>query len=144
MNSKLKRFGELERLAESEELVASKRLKECIDVVLAERNKLDQLKHYLEEYRNEDGNSPQQHDPARWENYRRFLDRLSQTIEAQRRELEEAEARYRTEADRWRASHARTETLSRLLEKFEVEQRREVAAREQKELDDRASRSGDP
>ncbi len=143
MNSKLKRFGELERLAGGEELVATRRLKECIETVLAERTKLDQLRDYLQDYRNGDGTAAnQQLDPVRWENYRRFLGRLSDTIEAQQRELDQAEARYQEEADRWRASHARTETLSRLLQKFEAEQRREIATREQKEQDDRASRSG--
>ncbi len=144
MNSKLKRFGELERLAEGEELAASRRLKECIEEVLTERTKLDQLRDYLEDYRKGDGSATnQQLDPVRWENYRRFLGRLSETIEAQQQELDQAEARYREEAGRWQASHARTETMSRLLQKFETEQRRELAAREQKEQDDRASRSKD-
>lgn len=145
MKSKLKRFGELERLAEGEELEASRRLKECIEDVLAERAKLDQLRDYLEDYRNgETATDNQRLDPARWENYRRFLSRLSETIEAQQQELDQAEARYREEADRWQASHARTETLSRLLQKFESEQRREMATREQKEQDDRVSRASKP
>ena len=138
---KLKRFGELERLAEGEEHKASRRLKERIEDVLAERTKLDQLQTYLQEYRDESAPAANQKiDPMRWENYRRFLSQLSQTIEAQQIELAEAESRYRDEAARWQASHARTESLSRLLEKYEKEQKREVASREQKELDDQLGR----
>jgi len=139
---KLKRFGELERLAENEENKASQRLKQRIEDVLAQRTKLDQLRTYLQEYRDgSEQTANQKIDPTRWENYRRFLAQLSQTIEAQQLELAEAESRYRDEAARWQASHARTESLSRLLEKYEDEKKREVASREQKESDDRAGRS---
>lgn len=142
MTSKLKRFGELERLAEGKEREASRQLKLRIDDVLAQRTKLDQLRTYLEEYREGVGQTANRKiDPMHWENYRRFLAQLSQTIEAQQLELAEAESRYRDEAARWQASHARTETLSRLLEKYEVEQQRQVASREQKEMDDRVGRS---
>jgi len=140
--NKVKRFGELGRLAEGEEREASRRLKLRIEDVLAQRSKLDQLQTYLQEYR--DGGEQTANkkiDPMHWENYRRFLAQLSQTIEAQQVELAEAESRYRDEAARWQTSHARTETLSRLLEKYEVEQQREVATREQKEMDDQAGRS---
>jgi flagellar export protein FliJ len=140
--NKLKRFGGLERLAEGEEREASRRLKQRIDDVLAQRTKLDQLQTYLEEYRDSGGHTANQKiDPMHWENYRRFLDQLSQTIEAQAVELAEAESRYRDEAARWQASHARTETLSRLLAKYEGEQKRKVARREQKEMDDRVGRA---
>lgn len=142
MKRKLKRFGELERLAEGEEREASRRLKQRIDDVLSQRTKLDQLQTYLDEYRNGgDQAGNQKVDPMQWENYRRFLAQLSQTIEAQQLELAEAESRYRDEAARWQASHARTETLSRLLEKYEGEQKREIAAREQREADDRVGQS---
>jgi len=138
--NKLKRFGELERLAEGEEREASRRLKLRIEDVLAQRTKLDQLQTYLQEYRGEQ-TAKKNVDPARWENYRRFLTQLSQTIEAQQVQLAEAESRYHDEAARWQESHARTETLSRLLEKYTAERQREMANREQKEMDDRASRT---
>ena len=139
MNRKVKRFGELERLAEGEEREAARRLKECIDSVLAQRGKLDQLRAYLAEYRisNDPGANPQRIEPARWENYHRFLTKLSETIEAQERELAKAESQYEVEAARWQTSHAKTEAMSRLLAKYETEYRREIDTREQKEADDR-------
>ena len=53
MSNKVKRFGELERLAESRELEASRRLASSIESLRTKQAELDQLRRYLEEYRSQ-------------------------------------------------------------------------------------------
>ena len=136
--SKVKRFGELERLAESRELEASRRLASSIESLRSKQAELDQLRSYLEEYRSQqqDRNGT---DPVRWENYRLFLSRLSHAIRQQEQELEAAEARYSEEASRWQDSHARTQALSNLLEKYKRQDQQRADDLEQKELDELGS-----
>ena len=135
MTSKVKRFGDLERLAGSREMEASRRLASTLDALRAQQQQLEQLRNYMDEYREQQPD--QGTDPVRWENYRLFLARLSAAIRQQETELQEAEARYSEEASRWQESHAHTQALSKLLEKYQLEDRKRVSDREQKDLDDR-------
>ncbi len=135
MSSRVKRFGELERLAGSREQEASRRLAATLDALREKEQQLDQLRTYLDEYQQQ-SRAAQGTDPTRWENYRLFLSRLSEAIQQQERELTDARARYAEEASSWRESHARTQALTKLVDKYRREDRQRMTELEQKELDE--------
>jgi flagellar FliJ protein len=141
--NKTSRFESLKDLAGGREAGAARRLAESLDDMKTKQAKLKELRDYLDEYRQASEQRGAALDTARWENSRLFLSRLSDAVTLREGELEAAKERYRQEAERWRDSHRQTKALEKLVDKYYREGIRDAERRDQKELDEQASRRKD-
>ncbi len=73
---------------------------------------------------------------AHWQDYQRFLHRLDNALKAQQQIVQESERTLETHRQRWIAARQRLESLERVLEKCEAEQRMYEARLEQKRMDE--------
>ena len=137
--NKTTRFEGLKDLADGRKAQAARSLAESLGALKAKEAQLQQLREYLDEYQQGTGNDAT-HDAARWENSRRFLSSLNDAVTRRETELEAARTRYRREAERWRDSHRQTRALEKLVDKYYREELNELERRDQKELDEQASR----
>ena len=78
---------------------------------------------------------------AHWQDYRSFLHRLDTAVRAQEQIVQDCERKLATHRQRWMAKRHRVESLERVVDKYQSEERAEEARREQKRLDD-LGRSG--
>ncbi len=135
--SKTKRFTGLKDLAGDKERKAAQQLAEALQALNKKKQELAQLKRYLDDYQELPALPT---DAARLENLRLFMSRLSQAIETHEGALAEAEARYRDQAERWKALKAQTQALDQLVDKYTRQEQYEDLQQEQKELDEQLSR----
>lgn len=119
------------------ETEAARRLAATSKVVSIKEKEVEQLRGYLAEYRQraqlEDGTT----DSLRWQNTRAFLAKLSDVVAAREAELEQAIECHRLETERWRDSYRRAKSLDKIVTDAQLEARNDLAAREQRELDER-------
>lgn len=73
---------------------------------------------------------------AHWQDYQAFLQRLDTAVKAQQQIVRDGERMLETHRKRWIAKRQRLESLERVLEKHQAEERIQVSRREQKQLDD--------
>lgn len=82
-----------------------------------------------------------------WQDYQAFLSRLDTAVKAQQQIVREGERMLESHRQRWIEKRQRLESLERVLEKYQTEERVHEARREQKQLDDlpksRSSFEGD-
>ena len=73
---------------------------------------------------------------AHWQDYQRFLHRLDAALRAQQQIVREGERMLETHRQRWIAARQRLESLERVIEKCETEERTHEARLEQKRMDE--------
>lgn len=73
---------------------------------------------------------------AHWQDYQRFLHRLDAALKAQQQIVREGERTLETHRQRWIAARQRLESLERVIEKCEAEERTHEARLEQKRMDE--------
>ncbi len=73
---------------------------------------------------------------AHWQDYQAFLHRLDTAVKAQQQIVRDGERMLETHRQRWIAKRQRVESLERVLEKYQAEERLQDARREQKRLDE--------
>lgn len=73
---------------------------------------------------------------AHWKDYQEFLHRLDQALKAQQQIVRESERTLETHRARWIAERQRLESLERVIEKCEAEERMHEARLEQKRMDE--------
>jgi len=134
--SKSDRLEPLANLAGIRESEAARELADCLAELRSKETELEQLRAYLEEYAKPGEASNQSVDSLRWRNAQQFIGRLSEAIEVQESELKRVRDRFRAEAEKWRASHRHAKAVERLLDKYYREELKEMARREQHELDE--------
>jgi flagellar export protein FliJ len=100
----------------------------------------DQLKLYREEYIRKAGQSSAAMDAVRLQNYRAFLDRLSDVLRLHVQKLGVARAEYESRRTLWSDKRVEAETLSRAVERFRREENQAADRREQREGDETAMR----
>ena len=134
--NKASRLEPLADYAASRETEAARRLAVTGRELKAKEAELEQLRSYLAEYRQRAELDTT--DSTRWQNARAFLARLSDAVAFHEAEVAKAVERYRFEADRWRDSHQRSQTLDKVVERSQREERHASEKRDQAELDERA------
>ncbi len=100
----------------------------------------EQLKTYREEYVR---NSTQRNGPmdaVKLQNYRSFLDRLSEALRQQTVKLDGARAEYERHRAQWSEKRVEAESLDRVIERFRREEQNAAEQREQREGDEAAMR----
>jgi len=76
---------------------------------------------------------------AHWQDYQNFLQRLNTAVSAQQQIVRDYERNLETHRQRWMAKRQRVESLERVLEKYEAEDRAHEGRTEQKQLDELAN-----
>ena len=73
---------------------------------------------------------------AHWQDYQSFLHRLDTAVKAQQQIVRDSERSLEVHRQRWIAKRQRLESLQRVLEKYQADERVQDARREQKQLDE--------
>jgi flagellar FliJ protein len=111
----------------------------------------EQLTLYREEYIRKAAQSSGAVDAVRLQNYRAFLDRLTDVIRLHVQKLGVARADHESRRTLWSDKRVEAETLSRAIERFRRDETEAAERREQRDSDETAmrlalaaTRSGDP
>lgn len=73
---------------------------------------------------------------AHWQDYQAFLGRLDAAVKAQQQIVQDCERNLATHRQRWMAKRQRVQSLERVVDKYQTEERQQEARQEQKRLDD--------
>ena len=73
---------------------------------------------------------------AHWQDYQSFLNRLDTAVKAQQQIVQDCERNLATHRQRWMAKRQRVQSLERVVDKYQAEERLQEARQEQKTLDD--------
>jgi flagellar export protein FliJ len=133
--NKAERLEPLKDFAGKVETQAARRLATSAKALAAKEQEVAQLRSYLAEYRQR-GDLTASSDSLRWQNARAFLRKLGELVAAREAELHQAVVAYRLEADRWRDSHRRAQSLDKIVADAHREAMLELGKREQRELDE--------
>lgn len=101
---------------------------------------IEQLQSYREEYVRKSTQSTGGIDAVKLQNYRMFLDRLSEALRQHVKSLDAARAEYEERRVLWSEKRIEAESLGRVVERFRKEERYAADQREQREGDDTAMR----
>ncbi|MFQ5609562.1 MAG: flagellar export protein FliJ, partial [Woeseiaceae bacterium] len=101
-----------------------------------ERQKLGELNAYRHNYasrRERPGNVSSVH----WQDYQNFLARLDGAVRSQQQVVRDCQEKLEVHRRRWMARRQRLESLERVLQRFEDEERQQAERRQQRQVDDR-------
>lgn len=135
MTIRSKKIGKVASLAAAEE----KRLgqlagqaRQTLDEQLDRLGELNAFRHNYAEKKS--GKSTLR--AAHWQDYQAFLHRLDTAVKAQQQIVHDGERMLESHRQRWIAKRQRVESLERVLEKYQAEERLQDARQEQKRLDE--------
>jgi flagellar export protein FliJ len=134
--SRASRLAPIADYAGTLEVDAARRLATSARALNAKEAEVERLRGYLAEYRQRAALEQQSTDSLRWQNTRAFLVRLGEAVAVHEADLAKAVEQHRLEAERWRASHQRSQTLDKVIERAQREELFERAQRDQADLDE--------
>jgi len=141
--TKIKRFQQLEQMAENACDKAGRELGEAQDSHSKEQAQLEQLTGFFEEYRERFNSAGATGMNARQlGDFRAFFGQLDNAIEAQRQTLVDLGAQVTERQTLWIEKHQRNQSLSQALVQVQKEQLLQRNKREQKEQDERSGLAG--
>lgn len=141
--TKIKRFQQLEKMAEHACDMAGRELGKAQDNHSKEQDQLEQLTGFFEEYSERFNNAGATGMNARQlGDFRAFFGQLDNAIEAQRETLVDLGAQVTERQTLWIEKHQRTQSLSQALLQVQKEQLLQRNKREQKEQDERSGVAG--
>jgi flagellar export protein FliJ len=141
--TKIKRFQQLEKMAENACDKAGRELGEAQDSHNKEQAQLEQLTGFFDEYRERFNSAGATGMNARQlSDFRAFFGQLDNAIEAQRQTLIDLGAQVTERQTLWVEKHQRNQSLSQALVQVQKEQLLQRNKREQKEQDERSSLAG--
>lgn len=136
--TKSQRLKPVIRISESKERDAAVLLAQSLDALRAQERRLDELRAYLDEYRRLfDREGVRGLGVRRLHSYHGFIVRLTQTVDYQRRRVEEARQEYENQKRAWQSARMRCQVLDKVAAKHQQTERRDRDQREQREADDR-------
>ncbi len=139
---KSKRFIPLAKIAANKELVTAKALGEVNNNLKNQKNKLNSLLQYREEY----VLSFKQHgkkgmDGSQLHTYQKFLENIDNALNQQRGLIAAAESACEKQQQSWKAQHTKTKIMDNVIEKYQKDELHDENKQEQKDNDERNSRS---
>ncbi|MBL4782113.1 MAG: flagellar export protein FliJ [Porticoccaceae bacterium] len=141
--TKIKRFKQLEKMAEHACDKAGRELGQAQESHSKEQAQLEQLTGFFEEYRQRFHDAGASGMNARQlGDFRAFFGQLDKAIETQRQTLVDLGAKVMERQTQWIAKHQRTQSLSNALVQVQKEQLLQRNKREQKEIDERSGLAG--
>jgi flagellar protein FliJ len=135
-----KRFEPIQEIASTSAKDLSKAMGEAGGQVAELERQLEQLKSYRDEYVRNTTEDQGAMDAVKFQNYRSFLDRLSDALRQLLGKLENARAEYEKRRLVWSEKRIEAESLGRVIERFRKEERHAAEQRDQREGDDAAMR----
>ncbi|MBQ0720131.1 MAG: flagellar export protein FliJ [Gammaproteobacteria bacterium] len=137
--TKIKRFQQLEKMAEHACDKAGRELGQAQESHSKEQAQLEQLTGFFDEYSQRFNNAGATGMNARQlGDFRAFFSQLDNAIEAQRQTLVDLGAQVTQRQTQWVEKHQRTQSLSQALVQVQREQLLQRNKREQKEQDERS------
>jgi flagellar protein FliJ len=136
-----RRMRPLHDLARFEERSASRQLADAARVLEAEELQLAQLTGFRDDYGRMEAGGAEGTDPLRLQNYRAFMERLSEAIRQQEKRIEAARAALAGSHETWRGRRMDADALEAAIERFDEDDRRATGQREQRDSDEIAQRA---
>jgi flagellar FliJ protein len=137
---KSKRFEPIRDLAANSANELSRAMAEAARRVAELERQHEQLKGYREQYARDAAHSGASMDAVRLQNYRAFLDRLTEALQLHVQKLGVARAEYESRRNLWSEKRIEAETLDRAVERFRSEELQAGERREQRDGDEAAQR----
>lgn len=137
---KSKRFEPIREVAANSAAALSRAMVEAERRVAELEQQMERLKNYRDEYVRGGAQSVGSMDAVRLQNYRSFLERLSEAMRLHTQSLGLARAEYESRRSQWSAKRVEAESLGRVIDRFRTEERQAAERREQREGDEAAMR----
>ena len=137
---KSKRLEPIREIAANSAAALSGAMVEAERRVAELEHQMERLKTYRDEYVRDGALSVGLMDAVRLQNYRSFIDRLSDVLRLHTQNLGLARAEYELRRTQWCAKRVEAESLARVVERFRAEERRAADRREQRDGDEAAMR----
>jgi flagellar FliJ protein len=138
--TKSKRFEPIREIASSSADALSRAMADAGRRVADLERQLEQLERYRAEYMQGSATAGASMDAVKLQNYRSFLDRLGEAKRQHEKNLDAARAEYEKRRALWSEKRIEAESLGRAVERFRTEERAAEDRREQREVDDAATR----
>jgi flagellar protein FliJ len=138
--TKSKRFEPIRDMADNFATNLRRGVAEAQRKVDEAERQLTQLQTYRDDYVKKSGHGAASVDAVRLQNYRSFLDRLSQAIRSQGEVVANARHEHEKRRIEWSQKRVEAKALGKAVERFKSEERRLTDRREQLETDDGATR----
>src|SRR5882757_1486433 len=135
-----KRFEPIQELASTSATDLSRAMGEAGRRVADLERQFEQLRTYRDQYVSNSGETRGATDAVKLQNYRSFVDRLSEALRQQSTNLDHARAEYEKRRLQWSEKRIEAESLGRVIERFRKEEQHAADQREQREGDDAAMR----
>ncbi len=139
---KSKRFIPLARIAANKELASAKELGMANNNLTLQKNKLTDLIQYREEYVKSFKQQGQHGmDGAQLHTYQNFLENIDNALKQQHAIIKAAKQSCEQQQNSWRLRHTKTKIMDNVINKFKKDELLEDNKQEQKDSDERNSRS---
>ncbi len=138
-NMRSKRFEPIQELVANSAQELSRAMADAERRVVDLERQHEQLKSYREEYMRKSAQSAAM-DAVRMQNYRAFLDRLTDVLRQHVQRLGMARAEYESRRAQWSEKRIEAESLGRAVQRFRHEEQLAADRREQREGDESALR----
>lgn len=135
-----KRFEPIREIAATSAQDLSRAMGDAGRRVAELERQLEQLKSYRDEYARNSAQAGAAIDAVRLQNFRSFLDRLSEALRQKQQALDLARAEYEKRRTLWSEKRVEAESLGRAVDRFRKEEQHVADRREQREGDDAAMR----
>jgi flagellar FliJ protein len=137
---KSKRFAPIQEIASTSAQDLSRAMGEAGRKVADLERQFQQLQSYRDDYVRNSTQGAAAVDAVKLQNYRTFLDRLSEALRQHSRLLDDARAEYERRRAAWSEKRIEAESLGRAVDRFRKEEQHAADRREQREGDDAALR----
>jgi flagellar protein FliJ len=137
---KSKRFAPIQEIAATSAQDLSRAMGEASRKVADLERQFQQLQSYRDDYVRNSTQGAAAVDAVKLQNYRTFLDRLSEALRQHSRLLDDARAEYERRRAAWSEKRIEAESLGRAVDRFRKEEQHAADRREQREGDDAALR----
>jgi len=137
---KSKRFEPIQEIASTKAVDLSRVMGDAARKVADLERQLEQLQAYRDEYVHNSTQSSGTMDAVRLQNYRSFLDRLSEALRQHMQSLGLARAEFEKRRTQWSEKRIEAEVLNRVVDRFRKEEQHAADRREQRDGDDAALR----
>lgn len=137
-----KRLEVVLTLEERKEQEALERIGEARKLVEQQRQQVNNLHQYQQEYRDQiRANQQGVVDVRRLQSYQAFIGQLDQVIAQQQKQLDQAEKVFDARRAEWQEAYERKRGMEKYIESCRLQERREQDIKEQKLADEAAGRA---
>ena len=142
--TKSQRLQPLVKVAESNEQKAAKVMAEAVALLNQHRNRLESLRQYRDDYVRRFAEAGAAGMPAsQLIDYRAFISRLDNAIRDQEKIIDQHVQVVEDKKRVWLLTRSRTQSIDKAVDRFRRQEQRASDKREQRELDDGATRNSD-